>query len=131
MGKRQDIILAVKEILNDTNLFKKIYTEPTDIENERSFPIAWISLGSENISEGSVSTTNYLRTITLNIDLGTRHHTTDFSMDELIDTIFDLIKDNYTLKGTIINLNPTNIMNSGGHFHPYSLATLVFTALTR
>ena len=131
MGKRQDIILAVKSILEDTRFFYNIYTEPSDIEKERSFPVAWVSLGQEVILDGSVSTTNYMRTITLNIDLGVKHKTSDFSMDELIDSVFDLIKDEYTLNGTSINLTPTNINNSGGYFHPYALATLVFQVLTR
>ena len=69
MGKRQDIILAVKQILDDTKLFNKVYTEPTDIEKERSYPIAWISLGAENILDGDISSTCYLRSINLNIDI--------------------------------------------------------------
>ena len=52
-------------------------------------------------------------------------------MDNLIDTVFELIKDEYTLNGSVINSTPINILNAGGYFHPYSLATLIFKVLVR
>jgi len=131
MGDRVGVINACKAVLEETKLFKKIYTEPTDIEKERSFPVAWVSLGAESILNGEISSTNYMRSITLNVDIGTKHYTSDTNMDELIDTIFDILRSQYTLNGAAINVSPVTIQNSGGYFHPYAIATLVFNVVIR
>lgn len=131
MSNRTDIIAAVKDILDDTALFKKVYTEPTDIEKERSFPIAWIDLGAETILDGAISSTCYLRNVELEITIGTRHGSTDSNMNILIDTIFDTLKSQFTLGGTAINCSPMNVFTDRGYFHPYALATITYTVSTR
>ena len=131
MSTRVEILNAVKELLEDTNLFYKVYTEITDLEKERSFPVAWINLGGEMITDGDISTTCYMRDIDLDITIGTKHKSTDQNMNELLDEIFRLMKDEYTLKGTAINTSPVGITTDRGYFHPYSLATILFKVKTR
>jgi len=131
MANRVDIVNAVYDILDGMDIFNKIYKEPTDIEKEKSFPIAWITLGSESIQDGDITNTCYMRVISLEITLGTKHRSTDQHMNELIDLVFDLIKDEYTLNGTVINLIPTDIMTDKGYFHPYALASINFKVWMR
>ena len=131
MGKRTDLINAVYNILDRTGLFYNIYKEPTDIEKERSFPVAWITIGPEFIQDGELTKTSYLRVVSLDITIGVKHGTIDTNMNDLIDTVFETIKDEYTLEGTAINLLPTEIMTDKGYFHPYSLASLIFKVWTR
>ena len=131
MGKRTNIINEVVEILSDSTIFYKIYKEPTDIEKEKSFPVAWINLGAEDISDGTVSTTNYFRTIDLEITIGSKHNSTSTDMNDLVDVIFDLMKSNYTLGGQSINVTPISIRTDQGYFHPYAFFTINFRILTR
>jgi hypothetical protein len=129
---RSDVKLALKEILEDMDIFYKIYMEPTDIEKEKSFPIAWITLGSESIGDGDLSVTCYMRNVSLEITVGSKHtSTSSMDMDELLDRVFETIKSNYTLNGTIINLAPLSIITDRGYYHPYSLASLMFTLQIR
>lgn len=131
MSKRVDIKNAVISILSTSNLFYEIYPEPNDIEKVMSFPVAWVYLGPEVVLDGCVSSTNYLREISLEITIGTKHLTIDNNMDELIDTVFDLMKSNFTLQGTSINLTPTSVYTDQGYYHPFALAALNFTVTTR
>jgi len=118
--------------LTDIGIFYKVYKENTDIEKEKSFPIAWVYVGPENISAGDVSTTCYMRTITVEITIGTKHQSIESTdMDNLIDSVFTTLKSNYTINGSAINLTPISIMTDQGFFHPYALATLSFQVLTR
>jgi len=119
-------------ILTDLGVFYKVYKENTDIEKEKSFPIAWIYVGPENISAGDVSQTCYMRNITVDITIGTKHQSIDSTLlDDLIDLVFDTMKANYTINRTAINLTPLSIMTDQGYFHPYALATLSYNVQTR
>lgn len=131
MSKRTDLISSVITILEEPGVFYKIYDEPTDIEKERSFPIAWVYLGSEDIGDGDISTTNYFRTINLEVTIGSKHNSTNTSMNDLIDLIFDLMKTHYTLGGEAINVTPISIVTDLGYFHPYALSSINFRVLTR
>ncbi len=131
MSTRIEIKSAVVDILTASGLFMKILTEPSDIEKERSYPIVWIYLGDEMILDGAISTTCYMRNITLEITLGAKHLSSDDNMDELIDSVFDLMKSNFTLNGTAINLTPTSVRTDQGYLHPYALAAISFTVTTR
>jgi len=129
---RTNIKNELVNILEELDIFYKVYKENTDIEKEKSFPIAWIYVGPESINDGEMSTTNYMRSITVDITIGTRHQSTaDTDMDNLIDLVFDTLKSNYTINGEAINLTPLSIMTDQGFFHPYALATLSFQVLTR
>jgi len=129
---RYDIKVAVKKLLEDLDIFYRIYIEPTDIEKEKSFPIAWIYLGPENTIDGELTKTNYMRSVSLEITIGVKHLSTDSpDMDLLLDKVYNMLKSNYTLNGTVINLTPTNLTTDQGMFHPYSLASLNYTVLIR
>lgn len=131
MGKRTNLVSAVETILRDTGLFRNIYKEPTDIEKERSFPVAWITVGPEVIQEGEMTSSNYMRVVTLDITIGVKHKTVDTSMNDLVDTIFETMKTEYTLNGAAINLVPIEIMTDRGYFHPYAFASLIFKVWVR
>ena len=131
MSKRVEIKNAVIALLESTSQFYKVHKEPTDIEKERSFPVAWVYLGPETILDGAISTTCYMREISLEVTIGVNHNNYDNDMDELIDYVFDFMKDEYTLSGTAINLTPTDIRTDQGYFYPYALATLNFMVTTR
>jgi uncharacterized protein YqgV (UPF0045/DUF77 family) len=131
MSNRTDIINAVSEILEEADIFYKVYKEPTDIEKERSFPVAWIELGQEYVQDADMTKTCSLRVINLEITIGVKHGTLDTNMNTLIDTVFDLIKSEYTLKNTAINLVPMEVVTDRGYFHPYSFASLIFKVWTR
>ena len=131
MGKRSDLKTAIIQILTDMNLFFEVYEEPNDIEKIMSFPVAWVNLNSEIIRDGAISTTCYMREIGLEITIGTKHLTTDRNMDEMIDTVFDQLKDEYTLNGTAINLTPIDVRTDQGYFHPFAIASLNFIVTTR
>ena len=131
MSKRVEIKDAVVNLLHNTGKFYKVHKEPTDIEKERSFPVAWVYLGPETVLDGAISTTCYMREISLEVTIGVNHTNFDDDMDELIDFVFDFMKDEYTLSGASINLTPTDIRTDQGYFYPYALATLNFTVTTR
>ena len=129
---RTNIKSALVDILEELGIFYKIYKENTDIEKEKSFPIAWVYVGPESISDGEMSQTCYMRSITVEVTIGTKHQSIESTdMDNLIDLVFNTVKTNYTLNGEAINLTPLSIMTDQGFFHPYALATLSFQVLTR
>jgi len=129
---RYDIKMATKEILESMEIFYKIYTEPTDIEKERSFPIAWIYLGPESVDDGDISYTNYMRNIDMEITVGSKHSSIgDKDTDMLIDKVFETLKSNFTLNGTAINLTPVSVLTDQGYFHPYALASISYTIQMR
>jgi len=129
---RYNLKLELKKILEELDIFYKIYLEPTDVEKEKSFPIAWIQLGSESIGDGDVSASCYMRNISLEIAIGSKHTSTfKPDMDDLLDKVFDALKTNYTINKTVINLIPQTIVTDRGYFHPYSLASLIFTVQIR
>ncbi len=131
MSTRVDIRNAVISILENTGKFYKVHKEPTDIEKERSFPVAWVNLSSEMILDGAISTTCYMRQVGLEISLGVKHGTPDTDLGELIDYTFNFIKDEFTLNGTAINVTPVDIVTDRGYFHPYAIASLNFLVTTR
>jgi len=132
MSSRVEIKNAVIQILEESDLFYKVYPEPTNIEKERSFPVAWVNLGHENIYSGEMTKTNYIRSITLEITIGSKHNSLhDTTMDELVDNVFTLLKSNFTLNKTAINLTPTNIITDEGYYHPYSFVALTFIVQMR
>ena len=129
---RVDVKDAVKSILEDLSVFYKIYTEPTDVEKEKSFPIAWIYLSGENITDGDISYTNYMRNITLEITVGVKHQSVkSIDLDVLIDRVFEAMKTNYTLTNTVINLTPLSVLTDRGMFHPYAFASLTYELQVR
>jgi len=128
---RKSIINAVHNILNDLHIFKKIYDLPTLIEQERSFPVAWINLKGEMFTPAGVQTTNSFRNAELTITIGQKNDRGEDNLNALIDSIYDAIRDNYTLSGTVINLTPTYINTDEGYLFPYALASLTFTLTFR
>ena len=128
---RTEILDGLYELLDSSGLFYKVYKEPTDIERERSFPVCWLNVGSESIFDGTISTTNYMREVHIEVTIGTKHRTTDQNMNELIDQVFELVKNRYTLNGKVINVSPTAIYTDRGYFHPYALASLNFEVWIR
>jgi len=132
MSSRTEIKHAVMQILEETDLFYEVYDEPTSIEKEKSFPVAWVYIGPEYVQSGDISATNYIRSISLEVTIGSKHQSLkDTTMDEIIDTIFNLLKSNYTLKGTAINVTPTGIITDQGYYHPYAFAALTFNVQMR
>ena len=131
MANRASIKDAVIKILTVSGLFMKILDEPSDVEKERSYPVAWVYLGDEYIRDGCISTTNYMREINLEITIGALHKTTDDNMDTLIDAVFELMRSQFTLQGTAINLTPVDVRTDQGYLHPYALAALNFVVTTR
>jgi hypothetical protein len=73
-----------------------------------------------------------MRNVSLEITVGSKHtSTSSMDMDDLLDKVFEAIKSNYTINGTAINLAPLSIVTDRGYFHPYSLASLMFTVQLR
>lgn len=128
---RTSIISAVYDILDALHTFKAIYKMPTLIEQERSFPVAWINLKGEMFTPSGIQKTNSFRNAELTITIGQKNDRGYDNLNSLIDTIYDTIRKNYTLSGTIINLTPTIITTDEGYLFPYALASLTFTLTYR
>lgn len=128
---REAIITAVYNILDATHLFKHIYKMPTDVSQERSFPVAWISLKNESFAPDVISSTNYFRHIMLEIMLGKKQDYGENNMDALLDSVFDTIETNYTLGGSVINSFPIAITTDEGYTAPYALAAMDYKLLVR
>ncbi len=123
---RVTVINAVYDILNDLNLFKNIYKMPTNIEKERSFPVAWINLKGETFNPDALNTTSNFRNASLDITIGEKNDRGEDNLNSVIDTVYSTIVDNYTLNGAIINLSPLDIVTDEGYLFPYALASLNF-----
>ncbi len=128
---RKTIINAVQTILKDSGLFKNIYLSPTNIQKERSFPVAWINLKNEFFNEDSLTSSNFFRNITLEVILGVKQNYGEDNMNSLLDSVFELLERNYTLDGTIINLTPTQIVTDDGFLVPYAIASITYKLLVR
>ncbi len=128
---RTNIIAAVKTILEDMHLFKQVYETPTDIQKERSFPVAWINLGDETFDLNAVNTTSHFRNLELEITIGVKQDMGKDNINAAIDSIYSTLESNYTLNGTVINSTPIGIITDQGYFYPHALASITFNLLVR
>ncbi len=124
---RTTIITAIYNILDELHLFKNIYKLPTQIDKERSFPVAWINLKGETFGVEATQTTRNFRNASLDITIGQKNDRGEDNLNALIDTVYDTLRKNYTLSGSVINLVPVDIITDEGYLFPYALASLNFT----
>jgi len=128
---RKIIINAVKDVLEESELFKNIYLSPTLIEKERSFPVAWINLGNEYFNPSAVDNKNFYRKLDLEIILGQKQDRGKDNMNPLLDTVFDIFESNYTINGTVINCTPIRITTDDGYLYPYAISSINYELLVR
>ena len=128
---RREVLVAVKSILEDSNLFKVVRETPTKIEKERSLDIAWINLNNETFTEDSVNCVKSFRHLNLEVMVGTKQDIEEDKLNSLIDSTFALMESNYTLSGTVINCTPERVVSDEGLLFPYAMASLQFKCLVR
>lgn len=129
MGKRGDIVNELKTILTESTLFKKVYTAQTDPAKENSFPVVWALLGDETSSPSSLSTK--FRKPVLTIRILVKNTLGQDALNDIMDSVMDLLSEKYTINGTVINCDYRYSITDDGRTYPLAMVDMVYEILMR